>query len=162
MLSRLRSATAVVAIAALSACSGHVGVPVEVDGVRMERIYHDNGGHAPTAYADWIERAEKHDIRGYIVDGPCVSFCVFMAFYSDLSCYTPSASLGIHLATNWYGGRDDKMNAFNEKLLSGIPQALADEIRKVDNFTAFEGRDIRYDELKQIMPDRECPKAWTT
>lgn len=155
--------TMVVLTLTLTACSGHIGTTVQVKGVGpMERIYHDNGGMARLEYQAWHDRANEHGYKGYIVDGSCTSFCVFMAFYSKYSCYTKNVRLGIHLGTHPILGRTDEVDEFNEKLLAGIPKPLADMIREVDNATVLGGRDVLFEELFEKWPEGYCARKAIT
>ncbi len=151
---------AIIAAMALSACSGHIATDAMVEkngeSLKLERIFHNNGGTARGTYQAFVARQKAHGYRGYMIDGPCVSACVYWALYSPHSCYTRSATLGLHLATQFGLYRTPEIDAFNAKVLAYLPAPIATKLRQIDNHTALEGEDVGFDWLIQNWPEGYC------
>jgi len=147
--------------ASLSACSFHVGKPVDAYNYKtgedigpMELITHDNGGFARVEYPKWQARQKQHGYRGYIVNGPCVSFCAPLALYSRFSCYTSSGSLSLHLSPHLPGGKAE-MQRFNDKLVSFMPEPLRPVLRAAGN-NPLTGIDLTFEDLRRVWPEGWC------
>lgn len=139
----------------ISACSGHVGqIETTASGHKFERIYNDLGGFVANEHAAWKARAERHNLSHFVIDGNCASFCSFIALAAPRSCYTPSARLGVHPAAIAGMVETAETRKFTESLVALWPKGLQDWW--ASNRPTVLGHDLLYDDLKRIIPEREC------
>ena len=139
----------------VSACSGHVGqIERAPDGRVVERILNDLGGVVRNEHALWTARQRRHGINHYVIDGNCASFCSFVALASPDSCYTPSVRLGVHPASLAGMVETDATREFTRTLVALWPKGLQDWW--ASNRPSVLGHDLLYDDLKRIIPEREC------
>ena len=138
-----------------SACSGHFSrLETTPKGEVVERIYNNIGGHVRTEWAAWTARQRKHRINHYVIDGSCASFCSFVALASPRSCYTRSVRLGVHPASIAGMVETEETRELTRWLVAKWPKGLQDWWAA--NRPTVLGRDLLYEDLKRIIPEREC------
>ena len=140
-----------VVLAALTAanCAPHVGRTTEDAYV----VYYDGGGFGGRERKLWEERME--DGRHLVIDGTCASFCAFAAFAHPDSCYTESAVIDVHPFYSINPLQDSgEMDALNERAMMLLPEGMRKVVRK--NNPGFLGVSFKYDELRKMIPEREC------
>ncbi len=145
----------------VSACSGHIGrIETADNGFVYERIFNNLGGNVSTEFDNWRARQRAHGITHYVIDGTCASFCSFVALTSPKSCYTKSARLGLHPASIAGVAQTPETRRLTAHLVKQWPQGLQDWWAA--NRPSVLGHDLVYDDLKRIIPERECGPNYQT
>lgn len=141
---------AVAAIMCLSACAPMAST----ERGDVLTVWNDSGSLVSAAEQErrWIERGR--DYRRIEIAGTCASSCAFGALRLPQTCYTNGARIGLHPYS--YGGLvvTPYMRQITAERVALLPKGLRDWWER-ERPTVL-GQDLTYDDLKRIMPEREC------
>lgn len=139
----------------LASCGVHIA-EIETDkyGDVAERIYFDGGGHVRTEVEVWAARRRDDDIQYYVIDGICASFCAWEVFLGPRTCFTKNAVLSVHPILMFGIYENQATRNLTQSFVDRWPLGLRDWW--TSNRPTMMGRDLGYDQLMQIIPEKEC------